>query len=212
MRRQTALTHRRSPEGLTTTLAHISAALCGLLVVAAASTSLSGCGTAKPQAGEDSEAQREIAVADSLSRSSHFAQAAAAYASVAAHHPTSSVYARAARNAGLLFASPANPAHDDSVAISWLTVYANLPASDEERDGISLLINTLQETITLRATSARLTVEADSLYVVSKKQSAAILVEQKKSRDLEERLKEAVAELARLKSVDVRTARSRRPR
>jgi hypothetical protein len=173
---------------------------------------MQGCAVSPSSTRGESDARRAIAVADSLREQSEFAHAAEAYTLVAGRYPSSNVYPRAVRNAGFLLASPANSARDDSAAIRWLSLYATLPASEAERDGISLLGNALQETIALRAQSTHLTAEADSLYALSKRQSAAILVEQRKSRELEEKLKEAMTELAKLKSVDVRTARSRRSR
>ena len=104
--------------------------------------------TTKVVRREDSEAAREMRIADSLEAASAIHEAAVRYSSIAERFPGSRFYQTAVREAALLY-----NAIDDSASLHWLQVYANQPISKEEKETaivqISLLrrIGTLQQEI-----------------------------------------------------------------
>ncbi len=96
----------------------------GVCLIAAAF--IVGCSSSDNLSNTEREAQRHMAVADTLERASALKEATLEYALVARNYPSTSVYPTAVRKTALLLSSPANPAANDSASRYWLSVYLGL--------------------------------------------------------------------------------------
>ena len=169
-----------------------------------------GCSREEISMAESDRAGRQMELAETLEAKSLWREAAREYALVAEHYPSSPELPRAARKAGLLYASPLNPARDDSTALHWLRTYLALPESEPEREMLQAMVGMLEECDSLTTQVTRLRAESDSLYALAKRHSALLHGQADRLRELEESLRKTSAELEKLKAIDLRTSRGRK--
>lgn len=171
---------------------------------------LAACGHV-PNADYNAEnlARYHMERADSLEAASLLGEAAFEYKLVAELYPTTSHYPSAVRNTALLYSNPANPALDDSLALSWFQQYLALPISREERTKAEIYVTMLKRLTSLRKEINRKTATIDSLQNVARRQSADIAGRTKRMQEMENELKQATVELQRLREVDLRINRRR---
>lgn len=179
----------------------------GVCLIAAAF--IVGCSSSDNLSNAEREAQRHMAVADTLERASALREATLEYALVARNYPSTSVYPAAVRKAALLLSSPANPAANDSASQYWLAVYLGLSRAPEERQIIEMYLNMVGRVKTLRDSLIRETALSDSLAFAVRKQANEASARGKRVQELEAQLQKTTDELTKLKEIDVRISKSR---
>lgn len=175
--------------------------LVGMLIV--------GCSSTRRLSDVEFQAQRHMAIADTLERAAALAEATLEYTLVADRFPATSVHAAAVRKAALLYSSPINPIANDSVSRYWLTRYLDLAESPEEKQIIQMYLKIVDRVTSLRDSLARHTALSDSLAVVARKQTGEASSRGKRIQELESELEKASSELKKLKEIDVRISKSR---
>ncbi|MEK9136909.1 MAG: hypothetical protein AAB393_07285 [Bacteroidota bacterium] len=170
---------------------------------------LFGCSATITTSDIEVQAQRHMALADTLERASELEEATLEYQIVAERFPSTSVHSTAVRKTALLLSAPNNPAANDSAAHHWLNTYLNLTQSPEEKQIIQMYLKTVDRVKTLRDSIARQAAISDSLASVTRKQASEVSSRSKRIQDLEAELQKASNELRRLKEVDVRLSKRR---
>ena len=155
------------------------------------------------------QAQRHMAIADTLERASALRKATGEYLIVAERFPSTSVYASAVRKLALLLESPSNPAANDSSSLYWLNKYLALTPSPEEKQFIRMYLRLVDRVKILRDSLERQTDAMDSLAVVARKQSGEAASRTHRLQELEAELQQVSTELRKLKEIDVRISKSR---
>jgi hypothetical protein len=155
------------------------------------------------------EAQKHMAIADTLERSSELKQATLEYTLVAERYPTSSAYLTAVRKAALLFSTPENPAASDSASRFWLNTYLKLSPSPEEKQFIQMYLDMADQVKVLRDSLAHQKVIHDGLVAAARKQGNESAARAKRIQELEADLKKASEEMRKLKEIDLRISKSR---
>jgi hypothetical protein len=168
-----------------------------------------GCITTSEMDHIEVEAQRHMAIADTLERAAELKQATLEYALVAERFPTSSVYATAVRKAAFLYSQPDNPAASDSASRFWLNTYFKLSQSPEEKQLIQMYLNLADLVQTLKDSLARQKIIHDGLVAAARKQGNEMAARSKRIQELESDLKNASDELHKLKEIDLRISKSR---
>jgi hypothetical protein len=174
--------------------------------------SAAGCSLFPDGQDHEAEAQRKLDLARQFEAAASYREAAHEYAIIAEQYPTTWAYRVAVRKAALLYATPQNPAHDDTTARRLIEAVLALDPPEEERQALETLRAVLVSLSALRADSARLVAETDSLSDLSRRQEAALSAQMRRTSDLEQQLIQTVGELNRLKEIDVRASKSRRKR
>lgn len=168
-----------------------------------------GCSSSHTVNNAEIQAQRHMAVADTLERASAFKEATLEYTIVAERFPATSVHATAVRKAALLYSSPVNPVASDSISRYWLTTYLGLTQSPEEKQIIQMYLKMVDRVAWLRDSLARQRAIGDSLAVIARKQTGEASSRSKRIQELESELQQASGELKKLKEIDVRISKSR---
>lgn len=148
-------------------------------------------------------------LADSLENSLSWKDAALEYQLVASSFPSSSQYASAARKTAILFASPRNPAANDSISSFWFRKYLALALPREEVQMIQLYLATVDRVKELRDSLGSKKTANDSLSTQLQKQNNEASAHAHRIQELEAELQKAAAELNKLKEIDVRISKSR---
>lgn len=170
---------------------------------------LHGCSTSRELNNTEMQAQRHMAIADTLERGSELRGATLEYQIVAERFPSASVYAKAVRKVALLVSSPENPAASDSASLYWLNRYLPLSQSPEEKQIIQMYLKTVGQRRVLRDSLVRQHALYDSLTAVTRKQSIEMTLRARRIQDLDTELQKASNELRKLKEVDERISKSR---
>jgi len=170
---------------------------------------LYGCSSSGVVNDVEVQAQRHMAIADTLERAFALKEATLEYEIVAERFPSSNVHATAVRKAALLFSSPANPAANDSASLYWLNTYLDLTKSPEEKQIIQMYLKMVGRVKVLRDSLARQTAVNDSLVAVARKQVGETASRARRVQELEHELQKASNELRKLKEIDVRISKSR---
>jgi hypothetical protein len=158
----------------------------------------------------ETEAHRQTELARSLESAGDMREAAHEYSIVAEHYPGTTFQALAARRAGLLYADPGNAARNDSLALYWLRVYAQLPISAAEREETETCIKLVEYNTVIRLEIERLAGVQDSLGSVLRRQISGSAALNKRVGDLEAEVEEATRELRKLKEIDARAPNRRK--
>ncbi len=169
---------------------------------------VSGCGLFPDARNPDSKVGRRMNVADSLEQEGQFQAAAAAYVSVAERFPESSFYPTAVRRAALMYSISPYSDGNDSAAYRWYIRYLALPLSKPERENVRVSVELLHRILSLRAQVTQMYTAADSLTVLSKRQSALLTADAHRMQDLELQIQNAQAELKKIKEMDIRLSKS----
>jgi hypothetical protein len=170
---------------------------------------LDGCSTSGVVSDVEIQAQRHMAIADTLERASELKEATLEYQIVAEKFPSTSVHAAAVRKAALLFSSPANPAANDSTSLHWLNTYLALTRSPEEKQMIQMYLTMVGRVKELRDSLAYSAIVNDSLAAVTRKQVTEAASRARRVQETETELQKASDELRRLKEIDMRISKSR---
>lgn len=155
------------------------------------------------------QAQRHMAIADTLERASALKKATDEYLLVAERFPSTSVYAIAVRKVGLLLGSPANLAANDSASLFWLNKYLTLTESPEEKQFVGMYIGMVDRMSALRDSLERQAAAIDSLSAITRKQASETATRTRRLQELEAELQQVSTELRKLKEIDVRISKSR---
>ena len=180
-----------------------------LWILAIAGLILSGCGEVPEGRGPESGAEYRMRLADSLEKEGMFQGAAAQYAFVAEQFPESSFYPSAVRRAAFMYSISPYSARNDSSAYRWYLAYLSLPLKKPERENVRVTVEYLQRILRLHAQIAQIYTAADSLLVVTKKQSASLNADSHRMQELELELHQAQSELKKIKEIDMRLSKSR---
>ena len=170
---------------------------------------LQGCSSTGVVSDEEIQAQRLMATADTLESASAITKATNEYLLVAEHFPSTSVYPRAVRNAGLLLGSPSNPAANDSASQYWLNKYLALALPPEERLMIKMYLAMVRRITTLSDSLHLQTEAVDSLASVTRKQTTEAISRNRRLQEMEAELQRVSTELKKLKEIDIRISKSR---
>ncbi len=168
-----------------------------------------GCSSTGVVSDAEIQAEHHMAIADTLERASALDKAAEEYRVVAERFPTTRVYLRAVRKAGLLLGDPDNPAANDSASVYWLNKYRTLTPSAEEKQLIDLYVRMMKRANLLRDSLGRQAAVIDSLAGVSRKQLNEASSRARRIQDLETELQQVSTELRKLKEIDVRISKGR---
>jgi hypothetical protein len=148
-------------------------------------------------------------LADSLEREGMFQGAATQYATVAERFPESSFYPSAVRRAALMYSISPYSARNDSAAYRWYLAYLSLTLKKPERENVRVSVEFLHRVLQLHAQIAQIYTAADSLTVLTKRQSASLNVDSHRMQELELQLQHALEELRKIKEIDLRLSKSR---
>ena len=148
-------------------------------------------------------------LADSLEWEGMFQSAAAQYAAVAEQFPQSSYYGPAVRRAALMYSISPPSARNDSAAYRWYLAYLSLPLKKQERENVRASVAVLHRILQLHAQIAQIYAAADSLTVLTRRQSASFTAESRRMLELELQLQRAQSELKKIKEIDLRLSKSR---
>jgi hypothetical protein len=170
---------------------------------------LYGCSSSGVVDDIELQAQRHMAIADTLERANALKEATLEYKIVAERFPSSNVHTTAVRKTALLFSSPANPAANDSASLYWLSTYLDLTKSPEEKQIIDMYLNMVARVKSLRDSITRQRALNDSLVAVVHKQAGETAARARRVQELESELQKASQELMKLKEIDVRISKSR---
>lgn len=180
-----------------------------LWTLVAVGMTLSGCGLFTAERSAEPEAAYRMWLADSLEQEGMFQRAATHYAAVAAKFPQSSFYPSAVRRAALMYSiSPFSP-RNDSAAYRWYVAYLSLPMKKPERENVRVSTELLHRALRLHAQIAQISAAADSLTVLTKRQSASLNADTHRMQALDLELQRAQAELKKIKEIDLRLSKSR---
>ncbi len=180
-----------------------------LLVSLAGLFFLAGCAFLTGGRDQEGWALHHMLLADSLEHASMFRQASMEYGIVAQRYKGTSYYAPAVMKLAYLNVNPLNPGRNDSVALSWVTVYLSLPLTNEELANARMYYTLLQRIRFIQTDIDRQAFVADSLQTVSKRQTTDGAALTHRVQELEAALNQATEELAKLKEVDVRLSKAR---
>ena len=97
---------------------------------------------------------------------------------------------------------------NDSAAYRWYLKYLALPLSKAERENVRVSVELLHRILLLHAQIEQLYTSADSLTVLSKRQSTALSASSHRMQDLESQLQNAQSELKKIKEIDLRLSKS----
>jgi len=170
---------------------------------------IAGCITTGSIDNVEVEAQRHMAIADTLEQASELKEATLEYTLVAERFPTSGAYMTAVRKAALLFSSPENPAANDSASRFWLNTYLKLTHSPEEKQLIRMYFDMADQVKLLKDSLAHQKVVHESLMTTARKQGNEAAARARRIQELEADLKKASDELRKLKEIDLRISKSR---
>lgn len=168
-----------------------------------------GCSSSDNLSTAELEAQRHMAIADTLEKASELKRATMEYTLVAKNYPSTSAYPIAVRKTALLLSSSANPVANDSASQYWLSIYLGLTHSPEERQIIEMYLRMVGRVKMLRDSLARVNALSDSLAFAVRKQANEATARGKRVQELEAELQQATDELKKLKEIDVRISKSR---
>ncbi len=180
-------------------------ALSALLGVAFA-----GCTLLPGDREAEGEAHRQMELARTLESASQLREAAHEYSIVAEQFPNAGVYPSAVRKAAYLYALPANPGRNDSIALHWLNTYLSISLSSQDRETGILLVALIERSKLFRDESTRQTDVTDSLSAIIRKQSVMLSALARKSQEMESELQQTAGELRKMKEVDVRISKGQR--
>ncbi len=135
------------------------------------------------------------------------AAAAREYALVAERAAGTEIGVTAVRRTAYLHAMLRN----DSTALHWYRILADLPTSSRERELVRLQVSSLERILSLTAEIGGGAEDADSLRSVARHLSAANTAQGRQIRDLETQLKKVSEELRQLKEIDARPS-GRKPK
>ena len=180
-----------------------------LWILAAGGLMLAGCGLFSDSGGPESKAGRRMRVADSLELEGKFQDAARQYASVAEQFRQSEYYPTAVRRAALMYSISPSSTANDSAAYRWYRAYLSLPMSKAERENVRVSTELFHRILQLHAQIVQIYTTADSLSVVTKKQSATLTAGSRRMQELESELQNAQAELKKIKEMDLRLSKFR---
>jgi len=170
---------------------------------------LYGCSSSGVVSDVELQAQRHMAIADTLEHAYALKEATLEYKTVAEHFPSSSVHITAVRKTALLFSSPTNPAASDSASLYWLNAYLDLTKSTEEKQIIQMYLNMVGRVKILSDSLKHQNGLNDSLVAVARKQVGETASRARRVQELESELQKASNELKKLKEIDVRISKSR---
>jgi hypothetical protein len=181
----------------------------GLGIFIAGTMMFSGCGLFTGSDVRETEAAYRMQLADSLEQEGMFQRAAVEYAAVATFFPKSSFYPPAVRRAALMYSISPYSALNDSSAYRWYIAYLALPLKKAERENVRVSVELLHRILQLHAQIAQIYTVTDSLAVLTKRQSASLTAGSHRMQELELELKNAQAELRKIKEIDLRLSKSR---
>ena len=168
-----------------------------------------GCSSSGLLSDAEIQAQRHVAIADTLERASALKEATDEFLIVAERYPSTSVYALAVRKAALLLGFPSNPAANDSASLYWLNKYLTLTNSPEEKQFIQMYLRGVDRVSILHDSLERETATVDSLTAVTRKQGSEAVTRTRRLQELEAELQKVSTELRKLKEIDVGISKSR---
>jgi len=178
--------------------------LSGILVVLVLSA---GCLSSVSDQDSHQRARQHMAMARVLESDSRWNEAAMEYSIVAEHYSKTEFYDIAVRKAALLFSRIDNPLREDSIAVHWLAMYAELPLSDAERLSLQLHVRMLGELDTLRMLLSHEIAAKDSLSEVTRRQQEEIVATSIRIHELEQQLASLSEELEKLREIDLKFRR-----
>lgn len=170
---------------------------------------LYGCSPLGTISDAEMQAQRHMAIADTLERSSALKEATLEYTIVAERFPSTVVHSAAVRKAALLLSAPSNPAANDSASLYWLNTYLTITRSTEEKQIIQMYLRMVDRVKGLRDSLVRQTIANDSLAITARKQTNDASARGRRVQELEAELEKASSELKKLKEIDVRMSKSK---
>ena len=156
---------------------------------------------------EESQAKRHMRLASSFEQRSSLRQALVEYTIIGEHFKNSTVYPAAVRKVAVLNCSPNIPIASDSAALYWFRTYLTLDPPPRDREDAETCISILQRLVMLKEYLTLKTSTSDSLFAVSRKQSAELLSKTRRLQEVEDALNEVNSRLKRMKDVDVQTRR-----
>jgi hypothetical protein len=161
----------------------------------------------------DLRAAEHVNHATLLESSSQWNEAALEYAIVAEHYPSTQYYETSVRRAAILFSHPENELSNDSIALAWLSTYATIATSEDERSLVTSHMKMIAERSRLRGLLSAQMSATDSVAAIATGRQLELEDAQKKIRALEKRLEQEIAEskkeLERLRAIDVEVGRNK---
>jgi hypothetical protein len=134
------------------------------------------------------------------------------YQLIANTTPRSSVTNEATRKSAVLTGSVRNPERSDSLSLQWFRRYLSLPITPAERENAELSISLLDRVLTQQRHGMFYAAKADSLQEVVRRQGETIASQSQRILGLEREVRNANAEVRRMKEIDVRLSQSNKRR
>jgi hypothetical protein len=172
---------------------------------------IAGCASTPPPKRPppvDSGPKRQLELAQAFEAGSDLRRAIYMYQLIANSTPRSSVTNEATRKSAVLTGSVRNPERSDSLSLQWFRRYLSLPISPDERENAELCIFLFDRLFTQRRHSMFYAAKADSLQEVVRRQGGTIAAQTQRILDLEREVRNANAEVRRMKEIDVRLSQT----
>lgn len=189
---------------------HCGAVLCGMLVLLG--SLIAGCSLFSSSYDADSFAASHMQAAEAFERAGDLSNATRQYAFVVSTFPHFEDYPKAVWRAATLYLNEKNPSADDSSAVSMLTLFLNLPVTEDQLSDARTRLALIERIVTVKSSLARNERSLDSLSQIVKKQTTTLAAQTQHLTELETEVRQTKDELTRLKEVDVQLSRLHRRR